>query len=230
MNILSIDFDFFQNTSEKALSQYPDGVDLPTPISCITWAGHYATHGEILKSVIIDEKHFSEIKNIIENQSVEIPVLITNSHKHAYNFIKDLTDDASLVNIDLHHDMVNGNPTVDCGNWIGHLIKEEIVDPENFTWITRELSTEIYDITDDTTLRKIIKYDFDDIRNKTFDAIFLCRSDTWLPPHLDPYFNELVELCGKFYDVKIESNVRQPRKIEEIIKAISKAQEKFRKG
>lgn len=43
INILSIDFDYFQNVDSKTLlMHYPDGIDLPEELSRFIWASHYA--------------------------------------------------------------------------------------------------------------------------------------------------------------------------------------------
>ena len=40
--ILSIDFDYFQDVSRDTLLEcYPDGYDLPTKQSILTWSGYY---------------------------------------------------------------------------------------------------------------------------------------------------------------------------------------------
>jgi predicted O-methyltransferase YrrM len=50
-----------------------------------------------------------------------------------------------------------------------------------------------------------------------FDLIFLCRSDTWTPPHLDPYFDELYQiLTNNFEGGIIDPQITKPRDFEEI--------------
>ncbi len=52
-----------------------------------------------------------------------------------------------------------------------------------------------------------------------FDIVFLCRSDTWTPPHLDEGFNELVQTCINHFDkVIIEESVKEPRNITEFVR------------
>lgn len=36
--VLSIDFDFFPKVNKTQLSEYPDGIDLPTELSEIVWS------------------------------------------------------------------------------------------------------------------------------------------------------------------------------------------------
>lgn len=57
MKILSIDFDYFQNTTkETLLSDYPDGIDLPPFVSQVVWASRY-----------IDENSEKEAKQFLED-------------------------------------------------------------------------------------------------------------------------------------------------------------------
>lgn len=97
MQILSIDFDFFQNTTKDAIANYPDGIDLPTKLSLLVWATHYATNEELLRTVTINDTLLHDIKNILKNQDHDIPVMIANSHIHAYNFIKSMTNHATII-------------------------------------------------------------------------------------------------------------------------------------
>lgn len=42
LNVLSIDFDYFQKVSKDVLMNcYPDGLDLSTELSIFTWSGYY---------------------------------------------------------------------------------------------------------------------------------------------------------------------------------------------
>lgn len=217
MKILSIDFDYFQDvTSEVITTCYPDGKDLPTWLTVATWTNHYASTYDQLMSVKIDEKHFEQIKQILRNQAFETPCMAVQSHKHIYEFIKKHFSDkyhgAAIVNIDMHHDCFNDNEELDCGNWVSHIVKD--IPKCQVTWIANKISEEVYGIE---SLKGIVKYDFDSILSTKFDLIFLCRSDTWMPPHLDPYFDELYHiLLNNFYSTMVDSQITEPRNFEEI--------------
>jgi hypothetical protein len=106
---------------------------------------------------------------------------------------------------------------MDCGNWVKFLLDK--YPDTRLKWITRELSTYCYGFSNDDIKKMNIEYDFSSIENQTFDAIFLCRSDTWLPPHLDKYFDELANehLVNHFFDVQIENCVKEPRDIQSLV-------------
>lgn len=223
--ILSIDFDFFANVTQNELMCYPDGVDLPTELTEIVWATHYATNGNILKNIDIDKDLYRELTYIINSQSISTPVLITNSHIHAFDFIEQHFDNKRimLTNIDWHHDIINNNPEMDCGNWIKFL-KEKYPDTV-LQWITRKASIDCYGITDEEIKQMFVEFDFSSIEHTQFDAIFLCRSDSWTPPHLDKYFDDLIKNCfSAFFDAKIEKCVMQPRDADKIKNMITDVQ------
>ena len=60
------------------------------------------------------------------------------------------------------------------------------------------------------------------IKDRKFDIVFLCRSDNWLPPHLDDEFQELVDfIAKKFKTIKIDSQVKKPRELEKFARLLS---------
>ena len=63
MNILSIDFDYFQNVTKDKIHLYPDGIDLGTTLSEITWGCKYATDGDAIREIGIME-NFIHLMNL----------------------------------------------------------------------------------------------------------------------------------------------------------------------
>ena len=66
--ILSIDFDYFQDVSRDTLLEcYPDGYDLPTQLSILTWSGYYNNPktAEKLKKVESLKDELNSMKEII---------------------------------------------------------------------------------------------------------------------------------------------------------------------
>lgn len=236
--VLSIDFDFFQDTDAYTMvSNYPDGIDATTFLSSLIWIGHYAKKPNqekgLIDSVSINEHLFKQIVQVIRNQeNHQIPVLVCNSHIHIYNEIingyPEWEEDGGQLfidHIDFHHDFENGNKEVDCGNWLGKVLEK--YPNAHVRWFARELGVDIFKIDRE----KLAPYAFnlDDILNQQYDFIFLCRSDNWLPPHLDPYFHDLLnELYTVFgvNDVDVQDCVLMPRCLPDILKS-AKVQEEF---
>jgi hypothetical protein len=272
-NILSIDFDFFQDVSKGTMSRYyPDSIDLGTEISKFVWAGYYANpnSSKHLEKVGILYKEYNTLKEILmNNTSKNIPILIANSHFNIYKFIHENYDKAknkdkkiNLINIDMHHDMFNNNKNLDCGNWLNYIIKEYGKNNENHEtnnnklnvqWIANPISYDCYNLNEEIEniilnqeeqkeqepkekkskeLKNIKRYkkltaleQLENLNQKIikdnykFDLIFLCRSDTWLPPHLDKYFEEIVSLMVcEYTNVVAENHVLYCRDIDEIVK------------
>jgi len=218
MKILSIDFDYFQNVTKEILRDYPDGIDLGTSLSKIVWAVRYVEGNPAKKrveSVTLNQDLFDNVMNVLSKQRSCIPVMIHQSHIDAYDFICEQAEEndineIKLFNIDFHHDIVNECKTLDCGNWISHL--KEAYPKTEVTWLARELSLEAYGLQD--SIKSLIELSLDKIQNMQFDAIFICRSDSWSPPHLDIHFQFLLQSCvNQFDDVQVENCVSYVRDI-----------------
>lgn len=234
MKILSIDFDYFQNTKQDQLYLFPDGIDNSTLLSEIIWGQHYASNGEEISSIGIMNEEYEALIRLLANQSHNIKTMITNSHKHIYDFVFNNLpngENIQLVNIDMHHDIINDNSELDCGNWISFMVKEQCKRNAkiSFKWLPNPISLEVYD------LKEVFEESFGenmpilssvkDIENDKYDMIFLCRSDIWLPPHLDNYFENLLSVFKKmFKDILVEQAVMKPRteykEMAEQVKAI----------
>ena len=218
LKVLSIDFDYFQKTDPATIVNcYPDGNDLPTYLTEITWMSQYSQNAERLNKVRIDRKKLNDLYEILEKQSAKVPVMITQSHIHIYDFIKDHisknTKAVNIVNIDMHHDCFNNNEKLDCGNWVEHAVK----DFKNCSviWIANKISQDVYCLKS----KFPVHLDFKPIQDMQFDLIFLCRSDTWLPPHLDKHFDELYKyFMSNHGNVTWDKQIEKPRDIVSIRK------------
>lgn len=196
MKVLSIDFDYFPIVSKEILDKFPDGVDQPAEISRIIWASRYASYPE-LKEIEINKVELDRIEKIISRQRMSTPCLIAQSHVHAYRFILDHIqgeEKVELVNVDFHNDITNDNKRLDCGNWIMHLTEELLRNNIGFhlDWVINPESLKMIHAEE---FRPYVKESLSEYMDTKFDAVFLCRSDNWLPPHLDRYFTELTVCC-----------------------------------
>lgn len=183
--ILSIDFDYFLQATQEAIKSFPDGIDRSTELSTLIWASHYldGKQGTLTRSVGVLSDELDCIKRILQKQSSDCPVMIAQSHVHAYDFVHDTVsedDELRLVNVDMHHDIVNDNEKLDCGNWISHLLKEYNM---GLTWVANPVSLEMFGLDKDRkenrAFRGIVQKNLSKIeeKNYAFDGVFLCRSD-----------------------------------------------------
>lgn len=232
LRVLSIDFDFFQNVDKRTLLDYPEGVDLSPEISTIVWGSKYVfpyDSRDRIKAVTVDQEKLNQLIDILDKQDENIPVLIAQSHVSIYDFIHENMrgkNSLSIVNIDLHHDIFNDNIELDCGNWINH-IKKDFPDT-TISWITREVSLDCYGIG---YFDKIpFELNFDKITDAEFDIVFICRSDAWLPPHLDWHFDNLVKFCSvKFCNALAQNSILKIRDVSGIISEEEKLFEEMKK-
>lgn len=216
IKVLSIDFDYFQHIrgTEAEISEvftaYPDPLDLNTSMTEVTWGSHYANpySAELLHKVELNVKEFNAIKEVLNRQIQVRDIMICNSHKYLYDFICDTVGvgngyNVEVVNIDMHHDICNANfDTVDCGNW-GYHLKNEYKEGYTHRWVYNPVKPDNLEfiqanyawVSPANSISKGISPD------EQFDMVFLCRSDTWTPPHLDKYFAELYDfILNKFYE------------------------------
>ena len=178
--VLSIDFDYFQNANEKALMEYPDGIDLQPSLSQQVWKGKYdfKPSADLIKTVTckINEMYF--IENVFMNNCKhDIPVLACFSHEYIYGFIQEQfstsgAEKLEIVNVDFHADYYNDNvknDTQDCGNWC-YFIKQEIPNTK-ITWIAPENYVELYEEQDYSGIDKITT-DLSILKQNDYDAVF----------------------------------------------------------
>ena len=238
MKILSIDFDYFQDVTREQLDLFPDGIDHPTALSEIIWASHYANSEKQLNAIGIMENELELLEQLLLEQLCDVPVMITNSHKHIYDFIceHDNNTPMELVNADMHHDIVNHNPDLDCGNWITHLSNRQKENQNGllFSWLANPVSLDMFGLDDlfgkNGRAEELLKASFAELEGQSFDLIYLCRSDTWTPPHLDKYFIELCDVIkSNFENIWIENGIDKPRtEYLKLAKIIAEANRKFK--
>lgn len=236
LNVLSIDWDYFQSVSEKTVREcYPDGIDQNTQMSEIIWGAKYASFPEI-SDITVLEQEIKNIKTLLKNQKPNTPVMIANSHVHIYDFIQQHRDQKkiNLTNIDMHHDIINDNEDMDCGNWIHHLIKNKCIQSPiaaSFKWIHNPISFSMcgFGENDPDEFQKTIEKidggtEIKPIMDQQYNMIFLARSDIWSPPHLDFEFQKLIYTIAKHFNTVIsEENIAKPRtEYKNIAKTISK--------
>ena len=117
-----------------------------------------------------------------------------------------------IVNVDFHADYYNDNVKMEtqaCGNWC-YFIKQEIPNTK-ITWIAQENYEELYEEKDYSGIDKITT-DLSILKQHNYDAVFLCRSDNWLPLHLDKHFQQFLHFfCGYFSQGKIQQIITEPR-------------------
>lgn len=181
MRILSIDFDYFIDTTIEVRDNcFPDGYDNFSPaMTQFIWNSRYDFYEDILKNIglIADYGTMCEFLANLKGGKV----LIADSHREIQNFFSEIKADEELeiINIDFHHDMyVTGGDTLDCGNWLRFLV--DLKPDANVTWVRRE-DSDVESLDGDFPYHHTT--DISEVHGE-FDLIFICFSSPWTPPHL----------------------------------------------
>ncbi|MFA6971792.1 MAG: hypothetical protein WC208_10375 [Gallionella sp.] len=166
---------------------------------------------------------------------------VSESHKDIYEVARGL-ERSEIYHFDAHHDLYDDGGDLNCGNWGIKAIEQGLV--EKYIWVAPEWGKE-YDMMDlsDYCLTDEIQghyyNDFLKIREKAkpidIDAIFICRSGAWVPPHLDEHFFKMArgmscfsgkaEIIGQLIDRKgyvptKEEAAKQYKKQQKIYKGL----------
>ena len=186
--ILSIDFDYFIDTDINTRNdKFPDGVDeIPEDDLDKLWTQFYIRFPEV-QDLKIDMETFKICHNNLSCLRFG-KVLIADSHKEIAKIFPLISaeDELEVINIDFHHDnYISSGSKIDCANWLRHL--KELKPNTQVEWIRRE-DSELESLEG----RFPYHHTKDLVIEGEFDYIFLCFSPEWTPPHLRPYFNDLV--------------------------------------
>lgn len=215
INILSIDWDYFIDaTSAQRFELFPDGgnEELALGIQHFIWLSRYAdsrikrelNQTDIsLEDISLLQTEIDELIDLVCDFSKEgLQIRVFESHKNIADMIDEYhrqnNTGVNVFNIDFHHDCYNHQGPLDCGNWLSTMKDDGRV--VNATWVKRE-DSEIGDDNDEDghidakcTSIEGLRESFES--NGGIDAIFICRSACWSPPHLDLDFFELVSKIG----------------------------------
>ena len=237
LNILSLDFDYFlkfDNDDTSVLSEFPDGTESFLQYNDAVWATHLA-HKEVedkIKTVKCNEDELAKVSVFLNDCKANIPVMIANSHVHIYDFILSHAkpgQELRILNLDFHHDAYTALQELNCGNWVLKL-KERISNPVVYQWITSDNGWNCAEGSIPRFVQGAYRFKtFKDYLswNKEYkpDLIFLCRSDLWVPPHLDVYFDILMRfMASHFNNVTGEQRITKPR---DLSKEIAKLRETY---
>lgn len=194
IKILSIDFDYFIDTDiDTRNNKFPNGLDeAPKELINQMWNESYAQFPEI-NDIGVTKGYYFICNYLKENTFTKI--LIADSHKEIKRLIDLVPKHTPLevYNIDFHHDMYHyfsSGEEVNCGNWARKLILEDRFFNGDYVWIKRK-DSDIMTLGGEVPCRKKT-YLKNALRGIKFDYVFLCKSPEWTPPHLDIYYQDMI--------------------------------------
>lgn len=193
-NILSLDFDYF----------YPDSLhydwglneNFSPELSRVMWAFRECSieliEGNDRKNIAL-YKYVAEPIKISEfftniNFSDNVSVLVTDSHMDIVDVVKQKS---RIYNFDQHHDFYNASSTLNCGNWVAHLVLDKKLDIEDYHVIYPAWRQKYHDAKMHMIKYANVHYSVPDL--PTFDQIFVCQSTAFTPPWDDKCFHLLID-------------------------------------
>ena len=236
LNILSLDFDYFlkfDNDDTSVLSEFPDGTEAFLQYNDAVWATHLA-HKEVedkIKTVKCNEDELAKVSVFLNCCKADIPVMIANSHVHIHDFILSHAkqgQELRILNLDFHHDAYSTSQELNCGNWVLKL-RERTSNPVAYQWVTSDNGWNCAEGSIPRFIKEAYRFkSFSEYLswNKDYkpDLIFLCRSDVWVPPHLDGYFDMLMRFAAVHFNyVTGEQRITKPRDLSEEIAKLREA-------
>lgn len=229
LHVLSIDWDYFIDADYLTRNiLFPDtcNENYSNELQSVIWSNLYANEpnlADIKTKKVEAAVTRKEILNQISNIET---IMITDSHRYAFDLVHELYDTGKfdglhILNIDFHHDIYdNSDEIVDCGNWLKHLILGIKSENNLFQWICQTDSS--FDENDKVYQKLEISHDIRKIYEYKWDALFICRSGMWSPPHLDAQFLKLVKPIMQETKpiIRYQSHVLENRFDTEFLKAI----------
>ena len=203
--VLSIDWDFFINATEKERIRLFPCNDMCYNIEDIfdEWEDMYEENEDELYDINIKEKEynyiFHKLRELLIGNS-DTKVVIADSHKHIYKHIKKIGkesgNDLNIINIDFHHDCYSSDE-VGCESWVYHLIQEQIIT--NIVWICDRTSGIDAEISDNDFEWETSE-EMESYLNEIVECslVFICRSSIYSPPHLNGRFDKMVNMIKKY--------------------------------
>jgi hypothetical protein len=186
MKILSVDWDYFVDANEDfRFMHFPDGNNTIIPrVQDIIWASKYMTDWNLDVKILVPQLDI--LKTVLYDRYSPLPAGAGVEHDGILKFIKERTKgQVEIYNIDFHHDAqsIQKGDVPHCGNWLSALHMRKKL--KKAIWIRHEPHY--------TDVRQKLPYwltidKIDIIKNIEFDAMFLCHSPAWSPPHLDSDF------------------------------------------
>ena len=176
--ILSIDFDYFIDTdNDTRLDKFPEGVDEKPKDELIkSWDYFYEKYPEIKDIGVI--KSFDVVKSFLSNLRFG-EVLTADSHSEIGSLFSKVKDAELLevIHIDFHHDnYISGGSSLDCANWVRHLMTHRNENNTTILWCKRE-DSEVVSLTGEFPYLMTEKLDLEG----EFDYIFLCFVSFFIP-------------------------------------------------
>lgn len=213
-NLLSVDWDYFMKVPDGIQNILPDGnTEFSQELEHIIWSNIYAKNEKRLLELGLQEDELKLLYDMLENVGDMSFISIQESHKHIVQhinkFIEPCEDDDdgiaikfNIYNIDDHHDGFGLGNTLNCGNWLNHLIEADQV--ASYHWVRNKNSTPLPEQLKESI--PCFEYNsISEVTEKNFRLLFVCHSGMWSLPHLDNEYLKLIDTIGDKHDIETPS-------------------------
>lgn len=184
MRILSIDFDYFIDTTvEVRNSIFPKAEEGITSLT--EWLKCYINFPFLMNINVVKELDLF-FSNDIKG---DYTLVSSDTHKDIVKIFRQHKDEEFIIdNIDFHHDKYClGLPQLNCSNWVEYIMSNyKVVE---YNWYKRNDS-------ETTSLFGEIPYTKNNIKeifHNEYDYVFICFSPEWSPVHLRSKYLRLKE-------------------------------------
>lgn len=197
--ILSVDWDFFfpvPNADPEVWQMYDwghrEGSDFFLNTMWYLRASAFKRAGMELPGLSGEQEHFWERFNL-DNAP---PLYYADSHKHIAELF---FPECEIVNYDAHHDAGYGRPlagdSVQCDDWAHYAVENLSCKVKTVYPSWKKTVKCLQEASPDC---KQVKRAIDKGKKdpKQFDAVFVCRSGSWVPNWLDNDFEKFLEKAG----------------------------------
>ena len=184
MRILSIDFDYFIDTSiEVRNSLFPVAEEGVTSLT--EWLKCYINFPFLLEIGVVKELDLFLSKKL----RGDYILVSSDTHKDINKIFQQHKDEKFIIdNIDFHHDRYClGLPSLNCSNWVEYAMsKYNVIE---YNWYKRN-DSETKSLTGEI---QCTKHKIEEVFNNEYDYVFLCFSPEWSPIHLRSKYLKLRE-------------------------------------
>ena len=197
-NIVTIDFDIIM---EPDINLYNNWVSDEENVN--DFIKEYKVLENLKADLYIYEHLTRYITKVIQKLEPK-NIYFIESHETIARFTG--TEVFNLWNIDHHHDITYDDDNIilpiincNCGDWVKYLMDFKRI--HKYTWIANENSIDPHEDVDKNyqyEKRTLKEYNLDKLAEQT-DALFICRSSTWVPEYYFPLFDAWIAICEEYY-------------------------------
>lgn len=218
--LLSVDWDYFIYTGNECCGSYIENNKNIINLWYKRYIQNKINGKNIKKSFILSNEVYEFWTKIRKKFNIDssTKLYISDSHAISYDIAKEKNCDEVFL-FDAHSDLGYGgisslNFEVNCANWLGKLLKNNIIDNASIIYSPFTMET-VEDFKEIKNNYNIKFTDFEELEeNINVKAIHISRSGAWTPPWFDENFEEFInELNLEYKKIECPNRKWQPENL-----------------